>query len=165
MRSACVLLLSGLLVIQTSCGGDSTSAANQMTREELTQVCDGIAYHWAACDSCLSTTHEGCVEECIDYLEHRRADGIREVAPCLETLGCYEFLIVCWDGIEPIGVHDDWSDACFARTDCGFDDGDCNVDRIRTYAANVTDQLSACFDEDCAAVQDCLDAVFDATEL
>jgi hypothetical protein len=156
------ILLASVIAL-ASCGGDSSAAANQMTRDELTEVCDGIAFNWEACDLCSS--HTSCVAECINYLDHRRADGIREAAPCLETLGCFEFFSVCWEDVEPLGVHHDWSDACFSRSDCGLDADDCDVERIRTYAANVTEREIPCFDGACADIQDCIDDVLADTAL
>lgn len=161
-----------------ACGGGGLGSG-PVSEADAEEYCNMGCTHDEECGNLeVGETVESCTTECVDAVSGvYRGDALQSIAECVSGLECTANDDMCFEQIDPLGVHEDWEARCreVMPTLCQLPatevDGYCEVTPdassdnsgfISVLAAPIVEDLTACFDEaTCEALQTCQQAVFE----
>ena len=143
------------------CGGDDDGGPPSPA--EVAALCDDL------CGAC-APDNEDCGLECQNETDAScySADALSTYVDCLVDTSCeLDDAIDCTDRLSPSAAHERWGEECRDRlAECGRTSdeisNDCDLDEVVFYSSGWAEDARSCFDEDCAAIEACLDASLDS---
>ena len=155
-----------LMVAVMSCGGDdgdSSDADGQpIPAEEGATLCETFANHADECG--WGGNVNGFDWNCGDATVVWRADAFRSFVVCASELDCAGDGASCYtsalEAIEPLDVHVTYAARCEERaSECTELTGSCSAETFQLYTSTIVEDLTACFDEECADISTCMSGV------
>jgi hypothetical protein len=150
-----------LLAMVAACGGDDD--ADPLTPGQAEALCDDYC---TACDPDSAECRPECEEDATDRCAN--GDAFRTIVECLEENGCsLDEVGECLGRVMPTAAHERWAEACRDKlAECGETSGEiadqCDLDDVKYFSSVWADQARECFEEECAAIEACLDASRDS---
>jgi hypothetical protein len=149
-----------MVVVLAACGGDDDGGP--LSPGEAEALCDDF------CTECRADV-AGCQSDCSAELSEscNNGDAIRVVFECFLDNGCNLDDSSCDDRVSPTDAHERWAEACRDRlAECGESSdeiaSECDLDDVKYYSSGWADDARRCFEEDCAAIEACLEASRDS---
>jgi len=150
-----------------ACGGHGTGPVSTDVAQDY---CRDICEHDATCDPTTTETLEVCTADCVAEVSGFREDAFVDVASCVAAQACDASNDLCLAECTPTNAHERWEARCRTRVvECGTDNpADCitsgpsDAGILCLLTPSVMDDLTACWDQECMAIDACMGAVLDA---
>jgi hypothetical protein len=168
LKFGCVMIVAAAL----GCGSDGPGTG-PLSQSDAQDVCGDICTHEETCGTLGGDTVASCTSECVDDVGGGgyRADVVTDTASCLANLDCGASADTCY-ACTPTSAHDRYESACRDKlATCGAGQSDidsqCDAsdDDICILTPAVMDAARACFDKDCAMIDECIGQVADQFNL
>ncbi len=158
---------SVVIVLLMGCGGDDGGSGDPsgepIPADEGASLCGAFAAHADECG--WGGNVNGFDWNCGDATIVWRGDAFRSFVDCASGLACDGAGASCYtaavDAVDPLDVHAAYSSRCNSRLDeCPeLATIDCRSSAFELYTNAIVEELTACFDEECTAIEDCLSGV------
>ena len=164
--------LVGVFVAMVGCGSDG-AGTGPITASNAQAGCEAGCQHDKECNPTSTQTVEACTAECVAGVSGGgvREDAFEELATCLAQQACTATDDVCFATCEPTSAHDGFEAACRAKlAECGAAadsvDSACETTPsggdqgfLCLFTPAVMNELAACMDLACTAIEDCYGTV------
>ena len=164
------LSIVSTLLLSTGCGGATAAGSDEgATVQDAESYCDARC---ARSERCNASPMPDCRSSCMDddfekSVQHARRDYVRGVTSCVSQLACGEGQDACREsaaeaigaGPADIAASPEVRECMERQSACGtFKDDVC--DYLLLLRSSSLRQVMSCLDEDCDAIEACLDPVF-----
>jgi len=154
-------------IVLAACGGHGTGP---VSNDVAVDYCGDICARDATCDPTTTETLEACTADCVAEVMGFREDAFVDVASCVAAQACTATTDLCLAECTPTSAHRRWEDRCRARVvECGTDNpedctasGPSDAGLLCLLTPAIMDDLTACMDQECTAIDECYTAVLDA---
>jgi len=158
------LALSAFLLL--ACGGDDGGAGGPLSGPAADDLCGDFCTTCNTLDNCQTNCVDVATDPCVN------GDAIATWLNCITEDGTcnLEELGACANQVDTGSIHDDWGKACRDKlAACGKSSEEisnsCDLDRIKFVSGDTIGDSMSCFDEDCEAIDACLESAFEGCSL
>lgn len=165
----------GMIVVfatMVGCGTDG-AGTGPISAANAQAGCEAGCEHDKECDPTSTQTVEACTAECVAGVSGGgvREDAFEELSTCVSQQACTASDDACFTACEPTSAHESFEAACRAKlAECGAAptdlDGACetkpngdDLGFLCLFTPAVMNELAACMDLACTAIEDCYGTV------